>query len=143
MIPFLDKESRGQPTGQAPDRSARVEVVIENEKSAKNELFELLVDLDHDRVSAKQHLKGKHSYIDSEYMKQVEKACLANEEVQQEIRTLNLPDGATVVVEPWAYATDGLNDMTERVTMVNPHSCHSCPGTISDCFKVLVLSSLS
>ncbi len=143
MIPFLDKESRNQPTGQAPDRSARVEVVIENEKNGKNELFELLVDLDHDRVSAKQHLKGKHSYIDSEYMKQVEKACLANAEVQQKIRTLNLPDGATVVVEPWAYATDGLNDMTERVTMVKHHSCQYCPGAISDCFKVLVLSSLS
>jgi primary-amine oxidase len=51
-------------------------------------------------------------------MKAVEEACLADERVQAEIKTLNVPDGATVVVEPWAYATDGMNDMTDRVTMV-------------------------
>jgi primary-amine oxidase len=51
-------------------------------------------------------------------MKQVEQACLANKKVQDEIRSLDLPEGAVVVVEPWAYATDGMNDMTQRVTMV-------------------------
>ena len=79
---------------------------------------ELIVDLDNDKVARKQHLKGKHSYIDANYMKAVEAACLANEAVQAEIDTLDLPVGATVVVEPWAYATDGMNDMTDRVTMV-------------------------
>ncbi|WAO86047.1 Amine oxidase [Fusarium falciforme] len=116
MIRFLEKEHRNQPTGQAPTRCARVEVVLES-KTGNHELFELLADLDNSRVTAKQHHKGKHSYIDSDYMRKVEEACLANKQVQDEIRSLNLPAGATVVVEPWAYATDGMNDMTQRVTM--------------------------
>lgn len=117
MIQFLEKEHRNQPTGQPPTRCARVEVVLES-KTGNHELFELLVDLDSSRVTAKQHHKGKHSYIDSNYMKKVEEACLADDRVQEEIRSLNLPAGATVVVEPWAYATDGMNDMTQRVSMV-------------------------
>ncbi|KAM5347546.1 hypothetical protein ACJ41O_007370 [Fusarium nematophilum] len=116
MTRFLEKEHGNQPTGQPPPRCARVEVVLEN-KSGNHELFELLVDLDDERVAAKQHHKGKHSYIDPEYMKKVEVACLADADVQEEIRRLDLPDGATVVVEPWAYATDGMNDMAQRVTM--------------------------
>ncbi|OJD17946.1 hypothetical protein AJ78_01977 [Emergomyces pasteurianus Ep9510] len=116
MIHFLEKEHRRQPIGEIPTRSARVEVVVKGHDDA-NELFELSVDLHNDKVSHKQHLKGKHSYIDADYMKAVETACLANEEVQAEIRSLDLPRGSTVVVEPWAYATDGMNDMTQRVSM--------------------------
>ena len=116
MIPYLEKEHRKQPVSP-PARYARVEVVITGSGN-KNQLFDLVVDLDNGKVTRKQHLEGKHSYIDADYMKAVEAACLANEEVQAEIRTLDLPAGATVVVEPWAYATDGMNDMTDRVTMV-------------------------
>ena len=126
MIPFLEKEHRKQPVAKAPTRRARVEVVVQGSSNdeEKNQLFELVVDLDNDKVVRKQHVKGKHSYIDAEYMKAVERACLANEEVQAEVRTLNLPEGAEIVVEPWAYATDGMNDMTERVTMVRcPRFC--------------------
>ncbi|TKW48514.1 Copper amine oxidase 1 [Colletotrichum tanaceti] len=50
-------------------------------------------------------------------MAQVAAAVLADQKVQQEIQTLKLPEGATVVVEPWAYATDGMKDMSERWTM--------------------------
>lgn len=55
-------------------------------------------------------------------MQNVAAACLGDPKVQEEIRSLDLPPGATVVVEPWAYATDGLNDMKERQTMVGPNS---------------------
>lgn len=141
MIEFLEKEHRNQPLGLAPTRHARVEVIV-NANGDKNQLFELVVDLDNDKVVRKQHVEGKHSYIDSAYMKSVEAACLANEEVQAEIRTLDLPDGATVVVEPWAYATDGMNDMTERVTMVGnlsawPHNV--APLVLTAVLLVLVL----
>lgn len=117
MIPYLEKEHKKKPLGHVPPRYARVEVIIQG-SSGGNELFELIVDLDKDKVGRKQHMKGKHSYIDADYMQAVESACLANDEVQAEIRTLDLPANTTVVVEPWAYATDGMNDMTERVTMV-------------------------
>lgn len=141
MIAYLEKEHHRQVPGQVPTRYARVEVVVKGGDN-KNQLFELIVDLDNDKVTRKQHIKGRHSYIDADYMKAVEAACLANKEVQTEIRTLNLPAGATVVVEPWAYATDGMNDMTERVTMAGhpvplqnlvPTLIPSSAGSISAC----------
>ncbi|EWZ80626.1 hypothetical protein NW765_006448 [Fusarium oxysporum] len=116
MITYLEKEHLNQPIDHAPTRHARVEASIKAETEG-NHLFELIVDLDTDKVVKKQHVEGKHSYIDTDYMKAVEAACLANEEVQALIKTLDLPAGATVVVEPWAYATDGMNDMTHRVSM--------------------------
>ncbi|KAI1035562.1 hypothetical protein LB504_005984 [Fusarium proliferatum] len=116
MITYLEKEHLNQPIGHVPTRHARVEASIKAETEG-NHLFELIVDLDADKVVKKQHVEGKHSYIDTDYMKAVEAACLANEEVQALIKTLDLPEGATVVVEPWAYATDGMNDMTHRVSM--------------------------
>ena len=141
MIEFLEKEHRHQPLGLAPTRNARIEVIVKGSGN-KNLLFELVVDLDKNKVVRKQHVEGKHSYIDADYMKSVEAACLANEQVQAEICTLDLPDGSTVVVEPWAYATDGMNDMTERVTMVGfLHGSTArfyAPGTNPACL-VLVL----
>jgi primary-amine oxidase len=117
MIPFLDDEHAGRATEQAPVRCARVEVVIRLSEE-QNGLFELSVDLDNNKIIAKQHHRGKHSYIDTTFMQQVEAACLAHEEVQEQIRVLDLPEGSSVVVEPWAYATDGENDMSKRLSMV-------------------------
>lgn len=118
MIPFLDSEHAGRATDHVPMRCARVEVVIRLSEE-DNALFELLVDLDSNRIIAKQHQRGKHSYIDTTFMQQVEEACLANPEVQEQIRVLDLPEGSSVVVEPWAYATDGENDMSKRLSMVS------------------------
>jgi primary-amine oxidase len=119
MIPFLDNEHAGRATEQAPVRCARVEVVIRLSEE-QNGLFELSVDLDNNKIIAKQHHHGKHSYIDTTFMQQVEAACLANAEVQEQICVLDLPEGSSVVVEPWAYATDGENDMSKRLSMVFP-----------------------
>lgn len=119
IISYLDQEHhRTKTNAKAPTRCARVEVVVKLPEE-KNALFELLVDLDNDKVIAKQHHRGKHSYIDAAYMQKVEAACLANAEVQEQIRTLELPAGSSVVVEPWAYATDGENDMSQRLSMVS------------------------
>ncbi|KAM0716242.1 hypothetical protein Q7P37_007687 [Cladosporium fusiforme] len=117
MIPYLDHEHhRTHEKAKRPARRARVEVVVELPEE-KNALFELLVDLDSEKVIAKQHHRGKHSYIDAAYMQQVEAACLADERVQEQIRLLDLPAGSQTVVEPWAYATDGQNDMSQRLSM--------------------------
>jgi primary-amine oxidase len=43
---------------------------------------------------------------------------MADPKVQAEIKTLDLPEGASVIIEPWAYATDGANDMSRRISMV-------------------------
>jgi primary-amine oxidase len=117
-IRYLDSEHGGKPFEHTPTRCARVEVVIKLAEE-ENALFELLVDLDNNKVVAKQHQRGKHSYIDTTFMQQVEAACLFDEKVQEQIRVLNLPEGSSVVVEPWAYATDGENDMSRRLSMVS------------------------
>ncbi|KAF2009154.1 hypothetical protein BU24DRAFT_428676 [Aaosphaeria arxii CBS 175.79] len=116
MIKFLDLEHAKQPFHNIPARIARVEIVTKTTSGA-SALFELHIDLGHGSISKQQLLEGKHSYIDSSYMNDVEKACMANQEIQDEIKKLDLPAGASVIVEPWAYATDGMNDMSKRITM--------------------------
>lgn len=132
MIPFLDHEHSGKPVTARPPRIAMVQVVILGQENKPPKLFELLVNLGEGTITEKQHLAGKHSYIDAEYMKEVERACMADPRVKEEIDTLDLPDGATVCVEPWAYATDGMNDLTRRITMVSPLSL---PLTASHIFS--------
>jgi primary-amine oxidase len=117
MIRYLDSEHGGKPFEHTPTRCARVEVVIKLKEEIA--LFELLVDLDNNKVVAKQHQRGKHSHIDTTFMQQVEAACLSDEKVHEQIRILDLPEGSSVVVEPWAYATDGENDMSRRLSMVS------------------------
>lgn len=116
MISFLEGELRGQ-THSRPVRAARVQVTIRG-NSKPNEMVELTVDLTSGSIIKKEHLVGKHPYIDSAYMQAAEKACRADPRIEAEIQKLKLPDGAQVVVEPWAYATDGMNDVSERTTMV-------------------------
>ena len=113
---FLEREHRGLDTSERPTRVARVQVLLP--KRDGHQLQELLVDLDQSAVVQRSHLGGKHSYIDSAYMQAVEEACRADQRIQAEIQTLGLPVGATVVIEPWAYGTDGMNDVSERITMV-------------------------
>ena len=148
MVSYLEQERMGQ-VAEPPTRYARVEVSIKKNPSG-TQLFELIVDLDNNSVVKKQHVEGKHSYIDTNFMKAVEEACLADEKVQAEIKTLNIPDGATVVVEPWAYATDGMNDMTDRLTMVY-HALHydvlyllmmCSAGFIYDCWRTQMQTTM-
>lgn len=117
MLPFLESEHRGNPAAKRPARVSRVQVVLRGNDGA-NQLRELLVDLDSTDVLKNDHLVGRHSYIDSDYMRLVESACLADQRVQDEIKKLKLPPSSTVIVEPWAYGTDGTYDGLERVTMV-------------------------
>lgn len=115
LAPYLDAEQAGQ-TPPSLQRCARVEVLVKR-NTGNNELIELIVDLGNHVVVKQQHLAGKHSYIDASYMKEVEQTCISDSSVQAEIQKLKLPDGATVIVEAWAYATDGSNDMSRRITM--------------------------
>ena len=117
MVPFLESQHRGEPVRTRPARVARVQVSIPNGVGS-GKFMELLVNLDQNAIISQQHLAGKHPYIDSSYMKSVEKVCLEDQRVQAEIRKLDLPSGASVIVEAWAYATDGVNDMSQRTTMV-------------------------
>jgi primary-amine oxidase len=126
MIIFLDREHCGLPsTDIRPPRIARVQVIRED--PTKDQLIELFINLSAETIINQQHLEGKHSYIDSAYMRAVEKACEADERVQAEIKKLDLPAGSTTCIEPWAYATDGSNDMSERTTMACTVDCILLP----------------
>lgn len=118
MLPFLEREHRGEVHLARPARVARVQVTVRSFASP-SELVELLVDLDAGAITKKEHLVGKHSYVDAAYMQAVEDACRADSRVQEQLRELMLPAGAQVVIEPWAYATDGMNDTRERTSMVS------------------------
>jgi primary-amine oxidase len=146
MIGFLEAENLGHTPSFRPSRIARVQVIVRGQ-SDSNELFELLVDLNSKSIEQKKHLVGKHAYIDTAYMQDVEKACRADPRIQDEIMKLNLPEGASVVIEPWAYATDGMNDMSKRTTMVSPMYLLIYISTskrcLSESFIVLVLCTPS
>ena len=112
MIPFLDAEHGGKETPKAPARAAKVQAYV-------NKAFsEFKIDLDQQAVLGEESLHSRHSHIDADYMRKAELACMANPRVKEQIAALKLPEGATVVVEPWTYGTDGMNDMAERMTMV-------------------------
>ena len=117
MVDFIAR-SATDPNQARPPRTARVQVVTSQDKGP-GKLFELLIDLDQEAVVSKQHLVGKHPFIDPEYMKAAEKACNEDEKVQAEIAKLELPPEATVCIEPWAYAPDGMSDMALRTTMAS------------------------
>lgn len=117
MIAYLDQKRNNKHAVTPPLRLARAQVIIQTGQGS-GQLYEVLVNLDEGKVITKEHLPGKHSFIDPAYMQEAEKACRADARVQAGIAKLQLPEGATVCVEPWAYATDGMNDMSERTTMV-------------------------
>ncbi|KAJ5280673.1 hypothetical protein N7478_006045 [Penicillium angulare] len=113
MVPFLKNKTNN--TYKRPERIARVQVSILVDE--ENKFVELWVNLDHSVILKNEHLVGKHPYIDSDYMQAVENACLADKGVQEQIGHLQLPDSARVIVEAWAYATDGTKDMSQRTSM--------------------------
>jgi primary-amine oxidase len=116
-VEYLEQLERNVIEPTPPPRQARVQIVYQSEEG-RNELHELIISLKSGKIEQSGFLEGKHSYIDAEYMMAVEKACLANEDVKKEIELLKLPPEATVIVEPWAYATDGMADMSRRTSMV-------------------------
>lgn len=120
MIPFLEREhGRKAVSVKTPTRTAMAQVLVLPKGQDTTKFIELKVDLDAEKIIDQEHLVGKHPFLDSAYMQAVEAACMADARVKAEIETLKLPKGATVVVEPWAYATDGMNDMSKRISMVS------------------------
>lgn len=113
MIKFLEEEHAGRAPVTRPARMAMVQFHV----GSPTDFRQAKVNLDAGEITEEQQLTGRHSYIDAEDMKQSETACLADSRVQEAIRSCKLPENATVVVEPWTYATDGAFDPKERVVM--------------------------
>lgn len=116
MIIYLDHEYGipQQDHATAPARCARVQAYVDKK------FCEFKVDLGKKAIVSEEVLPGRHSHIDSDFMGKVGQACLEDAQVKEAVAALKLPEGATVVVEPWTYGTDGMNDMSKLVTMVCP-----------------------
>ncbi|EEP82637.1 conserved hypothetical protein [Uncinocarpus reesii 1704] len=112
MIPFLEAEHASK-SAIPPCRTAMVQFYLEN----SSDFREIHVDLSSLKVTKELKLTGKHSYLDPQLMDECEQACLKDEQVQEAIRALQLPEGAVVCVEPWTYGTDGMHDMSKRILM--------------------------
>lgn len=117
LVPFLEREHQHDDLTLRPARVARVQILLAY--ASRNALHELLVDISSQSVLQRKHLVGKHAFIDSAYMQEVEAVCKADAVVHDKLKSLDLPPEAEVVIEAWAYATDGENDMRERTTMVS------------------------
>jgi primary-amine oxidase len=118
MMLFLDAEHKGQPVGNKPTRLATVQVFLGTKRDSDH-FYELKVNVDSGEIVHKEQLVGRHPHVDGNDMVKTEAACLNDARVQAAIKDLQLPDGAVVKIEPWTYATDGMNDMSQKITMVS------------------------
>jgi primary-amine oxidase len=115
MIPFLEAEkANAVPSGNRPMRVALIHFYLDKPV----DLREVKVHLARKTLASPRLLAGSQSYTDAEEMKRSEKACLADPKIQQALKDMDLPEGAEVVIEPWTYSPDGMNDMSRRIIMV-------------------------
>lgn len=114
LIPFLDAERLGRQLPKPPPRVARVQFYLEK----ATEFRQAEVDLTAEKLCDVANLNGSHAYVDAGEMVKCEKACLEDPRIQAAIQSLQLPDGAEVVCDPWTYSPDGMNDMSRRCVMV-------------------------
>jgi primary-amine oxidase len=118
MMAFLDAEHNGHSALKRPARLATVQVFLGAKRDSEH-FYELKVNVENGDIVHKEQLIGRHPHVDGNDMVKTEKACLEDPRVQSAIRELQLPEGAAVKIEPWTYATDGMNDMKEKITMVS------------------------
>lgn len=119
LFPYLQAERTLQTRPIVP-RKAFCQFYLND----RQHFHQLEVDIETKELSDQESLVGKHSYTDAEEGVKSEAACLADPQVQAAIKQLDLPEGALVVVEPWTYAPDGIEDMSQRIIMVRYCSLH-------------------
>ncbi|KAF2457990.1 amine oxidase [Lineolata rhizophorae] len=115
LEPYLRTERSGFKSS-APAKPARM-AYVQYYVNTPQDFREVHVDLDKRELLNKNVLKGVHSFSVSSDMEKIEKACIESPEVKEVIDELLLPEGSTVVAETWTYATDGENDMKNKIVM--------------------------
>jgi primary-amine oxidase len=93
MIPYLSAENTSAPI-LPPPRCALVQYYLDTISS----FWEGKVNIDTLSLLSKENLVGRHSYTDAAEMQESERACLADERIQAEIKTMDLPKNAVVCV---------------------------------------------
>ncbi|KAK6381556.1 hypothetical protein LTS17_004614 [Exophiala oligosperma] len=115
MIRYLEAEHGGRLQGLILPRLAMVQAFLGPRDS--NHYYLLKVDVTTGDVAQQKQLVGCHPHVDATDMQKAERECLNDPRVQAAIKDMKLPAGAEVKIEPWTYATDGMNDMSEKITM--------------------------
>ncbi|EXJ84588.1 primary-amine oxidase [Capronia epimyces CBS 606.96] len=115
MIQFLEAESKHDIPQTRLARVAMVQAFLGPRDS--DHFFQLKVDVTSGKILKQAQLHGCHPHVDASDMQRIERACLDNSGVQDAIKAMQLPEGALVKIEPWTYATDGMNDMSQKINM--------------------------
>ncbi|KIW11821.1 hypothetical protein PV08_09094 [Exophiala spinifera] len=115
MIKYLEAEHGDYLQTITLPRLAMVQTFLGPRDSSH--YYQLKVDVETGGIVEQKQLVGCHGHVDATDMQRAERECLNDARVQAAIRDMKLPAGAEVKIEPWTYATDGMNDMSEKITM--------------------------
>ncbi|KAL8654289.1 MAG: hypothetical protein Q9210_001602 [Variospora velana] len=106
LVPFLNAERNGLKKSTI-ERRAFVAYYIRN----TDKLHEAIINLSGQKVESNVRLgPNTHGPGDAEEILLVEKIALQDKGVQAEIAKLQLPEGTSVISDPWIYGSDGIND---------------------------------
>ncbi|OMP85109.1 Copper amine oxidase 1 [Diplodia seriata] len=106
VVPYLEAEHSGAPRPNIR-RKAFVNYYIRN----TNKYHEAIVDLGAGSVERNVRLgPNVHANGDGDEIVAIEKTALEDAGVQAEIAKLQLPKGTVVVIDPWIYGSDGVDD---------------------------------
>ena len=121
-VPYIEAEFNGHDLPTI-DRRAAVTYYLRNTvhisvyrelrkaDTRQNKFHEAIVNLSQQVVESNVRLgPNVHAAADGAEILNVERVALEDEGVQAEIAKLKLPEGTTVVVDPWIYGSDGVND---------------------------------
>ncbi|CAK1367288.1 unnamed protein product [Cercospora beticola] len=106
MVPYFEAESQGShlPT---IDRRAFVTYYLR----MTNKFHEAVANLSTQTIEFNARLgPNMHAPGDGEEILALERIALEDEGVQAELAKLQLPEGAKIVVDPWIYGSDGVDD---------------------------------
>ncbi|KAF2457389.1 copper amine oxidase [Lineolata rhizophorae] len=106
VLPYLDAEHAQQSLPKI-DRRAWVNYYIRN----TSKFHEAIINLS--RQTIERHVRlglNQHGNGDAEEIVAVEQAALKDESVLAEVAKLKIPEGSVLVIDPWIYGSDGVND---------------------------------
>ncbi|KAK5114535.1 hypothetical protein LTR62_002470 [Meristemomyces frigidus] len=105
-VPYIEAEFHGD---NLPNIDRRVFITYYLRKT--NKFHEAIINLTQQTVERNVRLGPNfHAPGDGEEIIAIERIALEDPGVQAELAKMQLPEGAVVVVDPWIYGADGVND---------------------------------
>jgi len=128
VIPYLEAEHNGFAVPSI-DRKAMISYYIRK----TNKFHEAIVNISSQSVENNVRLGANmHAPGDGDEIMTLERVCLEDEGVQAELAKLKLPEGSVVVIDPWIYGSDGVDDderMWQMFMYMRPSSTKDNPDS--------------